>query len=82
VPSINSFYSAEDDAVSMLPVFAAVVENNCTVKISDEHSEFKWAKADEAKLLLIWPGQRKSVEIIEEYFSNDNSLLDFMEIKF
>lgn len=80
-PNINSFYYPEGDYISMLPVFAALVENNSKVKISKEHTDYKWVKAEEAKKLLAWLGQRNSVDIISEYFSKEISFLNFVEIK-
>ena len=80
-PNINSFYSAETDSISFLPVFAARVSADCRVKLSEEHSEFQWASSYKAKKLLAWPGQKKSVEVITEYFTKDSSLLKFLEIK-
>ncbi len=80
VPNINSFYSPERDVIVMIPVFAVLVEENQKVIISDEHSEFKWVKKEEAIKLLAWPGQRQSVEIIYEYFTNQKSFLKFVEI--
>lgn len=80
-PNINSFYSPDDEYISLIPVFAAKVKNNSEVKISSEHSEFKWFNKDEAKNLLAWEGQRKSVDIIYEYFVSRRSFLNFIEIK-
>ena len=81
VPHVNSFYSPERDAVCMVPVFVGKVAINDSVKISFEHDEFKWVDKDEALELLAWPGQRKAVRIIHEYFSQETSLLEFIEIK-
>ncbi len=81
VPNINSFYSPENDIVIMIPVFAAMVNENAIVTISEEHTEFKWVKKEKALELLAWPGQRKSVEIIYEYFTNRLSFLKFVEIE-
>jgi len=81
VPNINSFYSPEKNEIIMIPVFACLVDKNVEVKISVEHSDFKWADKDEAKKLLAWPGQRKSVDIICEYFINQQSFLRFVEIE-
>lgn len=78
-PNINSLYSPEDDSITMIPVFAAQVKNDRVI-ISDEHSEFKWLNSEEAKKLLAWDGQRKSVDIIKEYFTNRNSILYLSEI--
>lgn len=80
VPNINSFYSPEKDVIIMIPVFAVLVDENPKVIISEEHSEYKWVKKEEAIKLLAWPGQRKSVEIIYEYFTNQQSFLKFVEI--
>ena len=78
-PNINSFYSPGDDSITMIPVFAAKVESE-NVLISNEHSEFKWLNSEEAKLLLAWEGQRRSVDIIKESFSNQMSFLNFTEL--
>lgn len=81
VPNINSFYSPEQDNIWLIPVFAAKVSTNSKVVISNEHSAFKWVKRSQAKKMLAWPGQRKSVDIIYEYFTNQKSFLKFVEIK-
>lgn len=80
-PNINSFYSPDDEYISLIPVFAAKVNPNSEVVISSEHSEFKWVNKDEAKNLLAWEGQRKSVDVIAEYFISRKSFLNFVEIK-
>ena len=81
IPRINSFYSDSDDSICLVPVFAALVSQNSNVVISDEHSEHKWVNALEAKKMLAWDGQRKAVDLIEEYFLNEMSFLNFVEVK-
>ncbi len=80
-PNINSFYYPEGDYISMLPVFAALVDKNSEVKISKEHTDYKWVEPEEAKRLLAWQGQRNSVEIISDYYANEINFLNFVEIK-
>lgn len=80
-PTVNSFYAPEGDYICMLPVFAAKVKYFSDVQISTEHVAFKWATAEEAKSLLAWEGQRKSVDVIVDYFLNRNTYLNFIEIK-
>ena len=80
VPHMNSFYSPTKDHVCMVPVFVAVVQSE-EIKLSDEHSEYKWVDRDTAKKFLAWQGQRKSVDTIYEYFTNEKSLLEFVKIK-
>ncbi|NOX65777.1 MAG: NUDIX domain-containing protein [Chlorobi bacterium] len=81
LPNINSFYSSEDDCIFMIPVFAAEVDAEDTVTISFEHSEYKWIGKDEMIEILAWPGQKKSVEILHEYLSNENKIINLVEIK-
>jgi dATP pyrophosphohydrolase len=81
VPNVNSFYLANDDSINMVPVFVAEVENDVNVILSKEHSEYLWCNRIKAKELLAWAGQRVSVDIITEYFLNENSLLNLIEIK-
>lgn len=80
-PTVNSFYSPDDDYVCMIPVFAAKVNYLSDVQISPEHVAFKWLVANEAKNHLAWDGQRKSVDVIVDYFLNRNKFLNFIEIK-
>lgn len=81
VPNVNSFYSPEQDRVIMIPVFAALVNEHSKVIISSEHSEFRWVNKEEAKELLAWNGQRKSVDTIFQYFTSEKSAFFFNEIK-
>jgi len=81
VPNINSFYSPEKNYISLLPVFAVQVKSQSKVKISDEHSEYKWVTKEKAKKMLAWVGQRRSVDIISEYFTKEKSYLNFVELK-
>ena len=79
-PNVNSFYSADDDSVCIIPVFAANVPYSSSVILSGEHSEYKWLEKEEAKKLLAWKGQRDSVDIIDEYFSSEKSFLEFVRV--
>ena len=80
-PTINSFYEPKDEYICLLPVFAARVERKAKVILSEEHTEYKWVRKDEAKKLLAWPGQRDAIDIIEDYFLNGKSFLHFVEVK-
>ena len=80
-PTVNSFYEPKKEYICLLPVFAARVENN-EIKLSDEHTEYKWVDKAKAQKLLAWEGQRKAVQIIEDYFLNEKSFFHFVEIKF
>ncbi len=57
-PTVNSFYEPKDEFICLIPVFAARVETE-KVKISGEHTEYKWVNKQTAQKLLAWEGQRK-----------------------
>ena len=80
VPYVNSFYSRRRDHICMVPVFAALIDSNAKVTLSDEHSDFQWVRRDDAIRLLAWQGQRNSVKTIHNYFTNEISFLNFEEI--
>ena len=78
-PTINSFYEPKDEYICLLPVFAARVSNE-KIKLSAEHTDYKWVNRVTAQKLLAWDGQRKAVQIIEDYFLNEKSYFHFVEI--
>ncbi|HEX2983289.1 MAG TPA: NUDIX domain-containing protein [Ignavibacteriales bacterium] len=80
-PIVNSFYSDKKNHICLVPVFAALTERNSIVKISSEHSEYQWADKDKALKLLAWEGQRNAVKLIHEYYTSQQSFLNFVEIK-
>jgi dATP pyrophosphohydrolase len=80
-PRVNSFYSSDSDTINLVPVFAIKVEQSLDVKLSNEHSDFKWVSSEKAQKLLAWDGQRQAVRLIEEYFLKERSFLNFVEIK-
>jgi len=78
-PTVNSFYEPRDEFICLIPVFAVRVKSN-KVKISSEHTEYKWVNKQTAQKLLAWEGQRRAVQIIEDYFLNEKSFFHFVEI--
>ncbi len=81
VPNVNSFYDAGGNSMNLIPVFAALVDETLEVRISREHTDFRWLSKSEAIKRLAWDGQRKSVEIISNYFLKEMNFLNFSEVK-
>lgn len=81
VPNVNSFYSAESDSVVLIPVFAAQTDPNAEAVLSEEHTEYRWSEFEECLSMLVWPGQKKSLRILYEYFTQKKEDLDLVEIK-
>lgn len=80
IPRINTFYLAISDKICMSPVFLAIVDSD-EVKISNEHTEYKWAAFEEARELIHWPNQVESLEIIKKYLDDEELLSKLVEIK-
>jgi len=80
IPRINTFYLAVSDKICMSPVFLTIVDKT-DVKISSEHTEYKWAAFEEASKLIHWPNQVESLEIIKKYLDNEELLTKLVEIK-
>lgn len=57
LPSVNTFYDWQRDAVSLTPAFAAEVTGD--PQLDAEHDAFEWLSADEAASRLGWPEQRR-----------------------
>lgn len=80
VPNVNSFYSHKSDSISLIPVFLAKADNSAEVILSDEHTEYGWFEAEEARKMLNWPGQKKSLDIILDFLANNSLFISLSEI--
>ena len=80
IPRINTFYLAISDKICMSPVFLTIVDS-ADVKISSEHTEYKWASFEEASALIHWPNQAESLEIIKKYLDNEELFSKLTEIQ-
>jgi dATP pyrophosphohydrolase len=80
IPRINTFYLAVSDKICMSPVFLAMV-NSTDVKISAEHTEYKWTSYEEAAKIIHWPNQAESLEVIKKYLENKELMNKLIEVK-
>ena len=55
VDILESFCEVSSNSINLIPVFVAFVDHNPVVKLSPEHSEYKWASKKEAKELVAFP---------------------------
>lgn len=79
IPRINTFYLAVSDKICMSPVFLTIVESDI-VKISEEHTEYKWASYELAKDMIHWPNQVDSLEIIKRYLDDRDLFTKLVEV--
>ena len=67
VPHVNMFYDPGYDAVNLSPLFAAQVEGGAEPILSAEHRTHEWMCYDEARRLLVWPGQRAGLDVVQTF---------------
>lgn len=64
---VNTFYVAEKDAILMCACFAAEIAADAAIRLSDEHTDYRWEPYEQAAKSYMWPGQRRALrEIMEE----------------
>ncbi|OGF53098.1 MAG: hypothetical protein A2Z21_05710 [Candidatus Fraserbacteria bacterium RBG_16_55_9] len=61
---IEHFYVLSGDAVELVPCFAAELDEK--VILNAEHDDYRWLPLDKMLKLLIWRGQRESVQTLHE----------------
>lgn len=64
----EQFYSHQADAIVIIPVFVAFVDEDAEVVLNEEHSQFKWMTLAEAKAVMPFPGQRRILTQVWEDF--------------
>lgn len=73
IPYVALFYNHLDNRMHTSPVFGFMVNMNDTVRISNEHTEFKWLKLDEILAFLELPSHIEGTKIFFDYILSKNS---------
>ena len=66
VPFINGFYDSVRDVVSFIPSFAGQVRPGDQPVLSEEHDGFEWFSREHAVRRLVWPGQKRLLEVVDD----------------
>jgi dihydroneopterin triphosphate diphosphatase len=80
VPHTSMFYDHRNDAVQILPLFAARVSSEAAVRLSTEHSEFSWVEYAEARSRIVWPAQKAGLDMVEQVIVGGEAAAGFSEI--
>ena len=81
VPYVNMFYDQSYDSVNLSPLFAAQVEIGSVPKLSSEHYEFGWFSYQESLRKLVWPGQRKGLQLVHDYIVKGEQVVQLTRIR-
>lgn len=70
VPHSNVFYDRAADAMHVSPMFAVQVGPEAEPRLSSEHSASVWLTSTDAQRRLVWPGQRRGIETVEQIIAS------------
>lgn len=74
IPSVNTFYEASSDQIHHIPAFAAEFPDSTSIKLDDEHTEYRWVKADEIDTMIAWPEQKRLIRLTDQLLRNQQIL--------
>ena len=80
VPHVSSFYDRARDAIVSVPLFAAEVLPEASPVLSREHDLFEWLPFSEASSRLVWPAQRRGLDIVLQYIVGGEAASRLSEI--
>lgn len=60
------FYEPEYDAIWILPVIVAIVDNEDKVELSSENSDYRWVELTKARFMLSWKNQIQVTRMISD----------------
>lgn len=75
VPTLNTFYLPQKDAIVHAVPFAAEIEFCQTLTLNHEHCDYEYVGIDEACSKLAWPEQRRILKMVNEIVLT-NGILD------
>jgi 8-oxo-dGTP pyrophosphatase MutT (NUDIX family) len=61
---VESFYQHRIDEVALVPVFAAFVSSEATVRLGPEHDRLEWLAPGAAESRFAWPREQRALEDI------------------
>ena len=61
---VELFYQHRTDEVALVPVFAAFVAGDATVRLGVEHDGFEWLSLADARGRFAWPRERRALDDI------------------
>lgn len=64
VSRVELFYQHRVDEVALVPVFAAFVTDQASVRLGPEHDRFEWLPPLAAGFRFAWPRERRALEDI------------------
>ncbi len=77
---VSHFYEVHGDRINLVPVFGIEVDSD-DITLSDEHCEYKWVTLEDALDHLVWNGQKKGIQVVNEMILNNDDRLKWSKIE-
>ncbi|MBN2209864.1 MAG: NUDIX domain-containing protein [Sedimentisphaerales bacterium] len=68
INDVELFYEINQNCINIIPVFVGFLDTEQSVRLSHEHSEYKWVSAEEAVAFFSFDNQMKTIRRIEKQF--------------
>ena len=78
---VSRFYETKGDRVNLVPVFGIEVKSKDVI-LSDEHVDFKWVHYTDARNTLVWNGQKKGLEVVNDMILSNDERMRWSNINF
>ena len=72
IPHTNTFYTPTKDEINLVPIFLAETRD-FSVKITEEHSDFKWLEKEEAEELIHFYSQKEMIKFADKFIRNEKT---------
>ena len=63
---VEAHYNPLQDAIRLVPCFAARFPDDASIQLGPEHDDFCWASLEEALRKLVWRSQREALRVLHE----------------
>jgi dATP pyrophosphohydrolase len=80
IPYVDTYFDQAKDTIQLVPVFAVELDSSASVHVSSEHQRFEWLRFEDAHHRLVWPGQKRSLEIVNEFIVGNKETAQLVEI--
>ena len=78
IPSVNQFYEVSTDTIHTIPAFAAQISDDQNLILDGEHTESKWTEADKVENFILWPEQRRLIQLTNQIIISDQISEDWL----
>lgn len=73
LPYLTSFFNAKRNIINFAPVFGFLVEFQENIKLSEEHSAYKWVNFEECLKILELPSHKEGTIVFNSYVLSKNN---------